>query len=60
MSWYRKAADAGDAAGMFNLGIMYEDGRGMPRDDAQALSWFRKAADAGNQNAVQALKRLGK
>jgi TPR repeat protein len=26
---------------------MYERGRGVPRDDAQAVSWFRKAADAG-------------
>ena len=24
---------------------MYADGRGVPRDDAQAVRWYRKAAD---------------
>jgi TPR repeat protein len=60
VSWFRKAAEAGDARGMANLGFMYENGRGgLPKDDGQAVSWFRKAAEAGNEYAVAALKRLG-
>ena len=29
------------------LGEMYEDGSGVPQDDAQAVQWYRKAADQG-------------
>jgi TPR repeat protein len=47
--WYRKAAAAGDARGMVNLGVMYEKGRGgLPKDDSQAVSWYRKGAEAGD------------
>src|SRR6516225_7829546 len=53
VSWYRKAAEAGDAAGMANLGFMYEKGRGgLPKDDSQAVSWYRKAAEAGNARGM--------
>jgi hypothetical protein len=46
VSWYRKAADAGHAYGMFKLGCMYGHGRGgLPKDEAQAMSWFGKAAE---------------
>jgi len=58
VSWYRKAADAGDGFGMSALGYMYETGRGVPRNDAQAVIWYRKGAEAGNAYAVEALKRL--
>jgi hypothetical protein len=55
-----RAAEAGDAAGMAHLGMMYENGRGgLPKDDSQAVNWYRKAAAAGNDYAVAALKRLG-
>jgi TPR repeat protein len=29
------------------LGLMYGDGRAVPRDDAKAVRWYRKAAQAG-------------
>src|SRR6516225_2857771 len=49
VSWYRKAAEAGDARGMVNLGVMYASRwGGLPKDDSQAVSWFRKAVEAGN------------
>jgi TPR repeat protein len=34
---------------------MYENGRGVPKDRAQAIAWFRKAADSGNADAKAAL-----
>jgi uncharacterized protein len=43
--WYRKAADQGDVAAQTNLGLMYQDGQGVPQDYAEALRLFRKAAD---------------
>ena len=48
VKWYRKAAEAGYAPSMVDLGFMYQHGRGgLSKDDAQAVSWFRKAAEAG-------------
>jgi len=51
-AWYRKAAEAGDARGMANLGVMYANGRGVPQDDAQAVNWYRKAAEAGDADGM--------
>ena len=31
----------------YNLGNRYRDGRGVPKDDAQAVGWYRKSADQG-------------
>jgi hypothetical protein len=44
---HRKAAEAGDAAGMNNLGVMYAIGKGVAKNDAEALRWFRKAVEGG-------------
>ena len=47
LSWYRKAAEQGNAGGQTGLGRMYVYGQGIPQDYAQALSWYRKAAEQG-------------
>jgi TPR repeat protein len=51
VSWFRKAADQGDADAQNSLGVMYEEGQGVPQDYAAAASWFRKAADQGDAAA---------
>jgi hypothetical protein len=48
MAKYRKAADAGVADAMNSIGLMYDNGQGVPRDDQQAMAWYRKAAAGGN------------
>jgi TPR repeat protein len=45
---YRRAADAGDARGMADLGNMYLNGEGVAKDLSEALRLIRKAADAGD------------
>ncbi|MDD4887874.1 MAG: tetratricopeptide repeat protein, partial [Thiomonas sp.] len=50
-SWFRKAADQGDARAQCNLGLRYYNGQGVPQDYAQAASWYRKAADQGYARA---------
>jgi len=40
-------ATQGEAWAQFNLGIMYDNGDGVPENDAEAVKWFRKAADQG-------------
>ena len=42
-----KAAEQGDAEAQFNLGLMYENGKGVRRDYAEAMKWYRKAAEEG-------------
>jgi hypothetical protein len=49
--WGRKAAEQGDAAGQYNLGLYYLDAVGVARDTAEAAKWFRKAAEQGNPYA---------
>ena len=46
----RKMAGAGwscAAVAQYNLGLMYANGRGVPKDDAEAVKWLRKAAEKG-------------
>lgn len=40
-------AEAGYAKAQHNLGVMYDFGRGVPQNDAEALKWYRKAAGKG-------------
>ncbi len=47
MKWYRLGAEQGDAAAQFKLGFMYDSGRGVPQDTAEALKWYRLAAGQG-------------
>jgi TPR repeat protein len=58
LRWFRKAADAGNAGAMSNLGSLYVTGKGVAKDEAEALRWFRKAADAGNAGAMSNLGSL--
>ena len=44
---------------MANLGKLYEDGAGVPKDRTEALRLYRAAAAAGNAFAKQQLARLG-
>ena len=40
-------AELGMAAAQNNLALMYDNGEGVPENDAEAVKWFRKAADQG-------------
>jgi TPR repeat protein len=54
----QKAADAGDPAAIFNLGLLYKNGQGVPQDYSKARPFFQKAAEAGNAAAMYNLGRL--
>jgi uncharacterized protein len=49
---YRKAADKGSTAAMVALGLLYESGAGVAKDDDQARALFQRAAAAGNPLGV--------
>ncbi len=48
---FRRLAEQGEAKAQFNLGNMYENGQGVPRDKARAVKWWRKAAEQGHAEA---------
>ncbi|MGB6853187.1 MAG: sel1 repeat family protein, partial [Thermoanaerobaculia bacterium] len=51
--WYRKAAEAGDRIGAFNLGLMYFRGEGLEQDImGEGRRWMELAATEGDAVAV--------
>ena len=48
---FRSYAAQGDASAQFNLGLMYDNGKGVPENDAEALRWYRLAAVQGHAAA---------
>ena len=55
-SLLKRQAEAGDALAQNELGMRYYEGKGVPKDAAQAVVWWRKAAEQGNATAQ---RRLG-
>ena len=51
MRLLRPLAEQGNAGAQNYLGVMYEGGRGVPKDYKQAVVWYRKAADQGDASA---------
>ena len=50
-------AEQGDAWRQFRLGWMYDNGKGVPENDAEAVKWYRKSADQGFRSAQFSLGR---
>jgi TPR repeat protein len=55
MSWYKTAADAGDPLAYFNVGALYQSGRGVERDESAAIEWFQSGAELGDPYSMIAL-----
>lgn len=47
MQLFQALSDQGDAQSTYNIGVMYDEGRGVPQDFAQAASWYARAANRG-------------
>jgi TPR repeat protein len=43
VKWYTKVAEQGLAKAQSNLGVMYDEGKGVPQDHMIAGKWHRKA-----------------
>ena len=54
-----KKAEAGDVEAQCHLAICYLYGVGVAKDENQASMWYSRAADQGDENAKEALKKLG-
>lgn len=57
-TWYRMAAEQGDAKAQFRLGLMSYLGQGVPRDYKEAARWYRMAAEQGDPQAQYNLGAL--
>ena len=44
-------ADHGDSRAQSLLGLMYSNGQGVQRNEAEAIKWYRRAADRGDADA---------
>jgi uncharacterized protein len=51
LSLWRPLAEQGNAAAETGLGILYENGFAVPKDETQAVDWYRKAAEQGDSEA---------
>ena len=40
-------AEQGVVTAQYNLGFAYDEGYGVPQNDAEAVKWYRKAAERG-------------
>ena len=40
--------EQGGASAQYNLGVMYDNGEGVPKDNDKAITWYRKAAEQGH------------
>jgi len=56
--WVAVAADAGNPAAQYNLGLRYRDGDGVPVNRALAERWLQQASAGKNRDATAALKTL--
>ena len=56
---YREKAYKGDTKAMNNLGVCYERGTGVPKDERKGLKWIHKATFQGFQPAIDFCKEHG-
>ena len=53
LTWFRKAAELGDADAQFKLSLMYGKGQGVSSDYIEAYKWCILAAEQGHEKAIQ-------
>jgi len=57
LKFYGLAADKGHAEAQYNLGVMHQNGWGVPLNEEEGMKWFRLAAEQGINGAQMALGR---
>ncbi|MBI3453859.1 MAG: sel1 repeat family protein [Rhodospirillales bacterium] len=55
---WRPLAERGDIRSQFNMGMMYERGFGVEKNEAEAARWYRRAAEQGYAFAQHSLGLL--
>jgi TPR repeat protein len=57
LAWFRKASEHGSGQATFFIGVVYDQGQGVPADHVEGVKWFRAAAAQGNDVAEFRLGR---
>ncbi len=52
LQWFHRAADLGVPEAVNDVGLMYAEGYGVPRDPQEALRWFLRASEMGSAAAA--------
>ena len=47
----RGRAEKGEVSAQYFLGLIYANGRGVAKDEVEAVKWYRKAAEQGDADA---------
>lgn len=55
IGWLKKSAAQGLPQAQYNLGLVFENGDGIPRSQTDATAWFRRAAMQGHTAAQTSL-----
>jgi len=56
--WHREAEKEGATKAQYRLGVRYERGLGVERNEAEAIRWLTRAADDGHAGAQQHLGQM--
>ena len=57
--WYKKAGEVGYDWGLWSLGDVYRNGKGVPLDEQTAISYFKKAYESNGDAAGRAANDIG-
>ena len=49
--WTEKLANLGNVVAQFNIGVNYENGKGVDQDYTKAIEWYQKSANQGYADA---------
>jgi TPR repeat protein len=55
---FKRMAAAGERESQYMLGLLYEEGQGVDKDDVEAAHWYSRAAGQGYVDAYFALGQL--
>ena len=55
---WQPLADQGNVSAQNNLGVMYQSGKGVLKDEAEAVRWYRLAAEQGYASAQVNLGKM--
>jgi len=58
VQWYTSAAEQGHIEAKVTLGMMYAEGKELPKDWQRAVRWYTKAAEQGNGGAQSILSTM--
>ena len=58
VGWLRRSALQEHAEAQYALGLLYAEGRGVPRDAEEAYGWLLRASRNGHAGALQIVRRI--